>query len=145
MEPGASPFNGWAGSLVYCPLNFHVYVGAYTGSAPVLIETNTSMATVAVYNMSAWTASNFTAIHDMVYNPKSRAIEMLCRDTGRVMIFDPVAKTFVCAKDALADDPTGSLAGDSIGINTRTGDTYFPQRYDGYATSTTGSVKIYTK
>jgi fibronectin type 3 domain-containing protein len=145
MEPGVSPYNGWAGSLAYCVLTDTVFVGAYTGSAPVLIETNIQMATLRTYDLSAWTASNFTAIHDIVYNPKSRALEMLCQTTGRILIFDPVARTFVCAKDALGDAPTGSLAGDSLGINTRNGDTYFPQRYDGYGVSATGSIKIYTK
>lgn len=149
MADGTSPYGGWAGSFVYCPPNGNVYIGAYSAApdyAPIIIQTNDQLSVLKVWDLSAYTGSNFYGVADLVYNPKNRTIEAFNWYGGQenILVIDPVANTVVCLKNALTQPPVGASAGQTLGVNTRNGDIYVPQKFDGDNSALTGSVKIYT-
>lgn len=147
---GISTFGGWAGSLVYCPINARCYVGAWSSSLlnypPVLIETDSNLNITRQYNLTQYTASNFLSVDAMTWNPKNRTIEILSTHNGAnatMLVFDPVAGTIICRKDVWLDVPTGSSFVGSITSDNQTGKVYIPQRFDGDFTSMSGSIKVY--
>ncbi len=149
MADGTSDYGGWTGGLAYCPLNNSVYVGALSAApdyAPIILKCNSNLDVNQVFDLSSYTGSNFLSADEIVYNPKNRSIELYCHsnNNSEIIIYDPVANTFVCQKSILTDDPIGFYPGYSVGIDKINGTTYVPQRYDGNVDALTGSVKIYT-
>lgn len=142
-----SSYGGWMGSFTFCPINKHIYIGAWGPApyyAPLIIETNLDMVPQYTYDLSPYSGS-LGVILDMKWNPKKHTIQAYSSGIpAPFLTIDPIAHTVVCTTDFLYEEPSGSSPGVTFGIDSENGSMYLPQRFDGDFSALTGSVKIYT-
>lgn len=148
LGPDNPLYQGWMGSLTYCPLTDTIFVGVYANSAdfePLILELDLTLNVINTYNLLSYIATDFLVIDSIAYNAKNKTIEFFSAyqltGGGQFLVLDPIAQTVLC--QVFPADTAANIHGQNIAVNAANGNLYVPQRLDVTPSGVTGSVKIY--